>query len=50
MQVYKDGELVPGASFPYTIIGADIEAFGTYTFVLSTEKCGRDTPVTRILH
>ena len=49
MQMYKDGELIPGASFPYIIIGADREAFGTYTFVLSTEKCGRDTAVTRIL-
>ena len=48
-QVYKDGELIPGASFPYTIVGADRDAFGTYTFVLSTEKCGRDVAVTRIL-
>ena len=49
MQVYKDGELIPDAGFPHTIIGADRGAFGTYTFVLSTEKCGRDTAVTRIL-
>ena len=49
MEVYKDGELIPGAGFPYTIVGADREAFGTYTFVLSTEKCGRDVAVTRIL-
>ena len=49
VKVYKDGELIPGAGFPYTIVGADREAFGTYTFVLSTEKCGRATAVTRIL-
>ena len=49
MSVYKDGEIIPGAGFPYTIIGADRDAFGTYTFVLSTEKCGRDMAVTRIL-
>ena len=49
MQVYKDGELIPGASFPYTIIGADREAFGTYSFVLSTEICGSDIAVSRIL-
>ena len=49
MEVYKDGELISGAGFPYIIVGADRDAFGTYTFVLSTEKCGRDTAVTRIL-
>ena len=49
-QVYKDGELISGAAFPYTIVGADRDAFGAYTFVLSTEKCGIDTAVTRILH
>ena len=49
MEVYKDGELILGAGFPYKIVGADREAFGTYTFVLSTENCGRDTAVTRIL-
>ena len=48
-QVYKDGELIPGAGFPYTIVGADREAFGTYAFVLSTEKCGSDVAVSRIL-
>ena len=49
MQVYKDGELIPGAGFSYSIAGANRDAFGTYTFVLSTEKCGRDVAVTRIL-
>ena len=49
-QVYKDGELISGAGFPtYTIAGANRDAFGTYTFELSTEKCGRATAVTRIL-
>ena len=49
MEVYKDGELIPGAGSPYTIVGAVRDAFGTYTFVLSTEKCGIDVAVTRIL-
>ena len=49
MEVYKDGELIPGASFPYTIAGADRDALGTYTFVLSTEICGTDVAVTRVL-
>ena len=49
MQVYKDGELIPGAPFTHVIIGADREAFGTYAFVLSTEKCGSDVAVSRIL-
>ena len=49
MEVYKDDELICGAGFPYVIVGADRDAFGTYTFVLSTEKYGRDIAVTRIL-
>ena len=48
-EVYEDGVLIPGASFPYTIVGANDDAFGTYTFVLSTERCGTDTAVTNIL-
>ena len=49
VEVYKDGELIPGAGFPYIIEGANRSAFGTYTFVLSTENCGRDMAVTRLL-
>ena len=49
MEVYKDGVLIPGAGFPYVITGANDDAFGTYTFVLSTERCGMATEVTRIL-
>ena len=49
MEVYKDGELIPGAGFPYTITSADRDAFGTYTFVLSTEFCGSDTAVINVL-
>ena len=49
MEVYKDGEFIPGASFPYRIVGADSNDFGTYTFVLSTEGCGSDEAVSRIL-
>ena len=50
MQVYKDGELIPDASFPYTIVSPTDDDFGTYTFVLSTEKCGSDVALSRILH
>ena len=49
MQVYKDGELIPGASFPYTIVFPNDDDFGTYTFVLSTERCGLASAVSRIL-
>ena len=49
MEVYKDGVLIPGAGFPYTITGADRDVFGTYTFVLSTESCGTDTAVINVL-
>ena len=49
MEVYKDGVLIPGAGFPYTIVRADRDAFGTYTFVLSTERCGSASAVSRIL-
>ena len=50
MEVYKDDILIPCASSPYIIAGANREAFGTYTFVLSTETCGSDIAVSRILH
>ena len=49
MQVYKDGELIPGAGFTYTIVSATDDVFGTYTFVLSTEGCGSTIAVSRIL-
>ena len=49
MEVYKDGKLIRDTGFPYTIVGADKDAFGTYIFVLSTKKCGGDIAVTRIL-
>ena len=47
-EVYKDGVLIPGAGFPYVIVGANRDAFGTYSFVLSTERCGSDIAVSRI--
>ena len=49
MQVYKNGELIPGAGFRYTIVSATDDDFGTYTFVLSTEGCGSTSAVSRIL-
>ena len=49
MAVYKDGELIPGAGFPYRIVSPTDDDFGTYTFVLSTEGCGSTSAVSRIL-
>ena len=53
MAVYKDGELLP--SGPTSNFGTVLRSppsdddFGTYTFALSTEKCGTATAVSRIL-
>ena len=49
MQVYKDGELIPGSTSPYKIVSPTDDDFGTYTFVLSTENCGSASAVSRIL-
>ena len=50
MQVYKDGELIPDGTSPYTIVSPNDDDFGTYTFVLlSTEKCSLPSAVSRIL-
>ena len=49
MQVYKDGILIPDDDFNLSISPASNDNFGTYTFVVSTEKCGSDIAVSRIL-
>ena len=49
MQVYKDGKLIPGGTSPYTILSPTDDDFGTYTFVLSSDKCGSPSAVSRIL-
>ena len=36
-------------TFMHTIANPDDDAFGTYAFLLSTEKCGADLVVSRIL-
>ena len=46
--VYKDGTMI-GDSVPYTITNPDDDDFGTYTVVVSSEDCGADYAVTRIL-
>lgn len=48
-QVYKDGELISGAGFPYVIVSPTDDDFGTYTFNVSTEKCGCAYAVSRLL-
>ena len=49
-EVYKDGELIQyGTSLSLLITPASDDNFGTYTFALSTEKCGTDTAVSRII-
>ena len=49
-EVYKDGELIQnGTSLSLLITPASDDNFGTYTFALSTEKCGSTTAVSRII-
>ena len=48
-QVFKDGVLI-GNSFPLTIVSPTDDDFGTYTFVLTTERCGSTQAVSRIIH
>ena len=49
-EVYKDGELIQhGTSLSVLITPVSDDNFGTYTFALSTEKCGTATAVSRII-
>ena len=48
-EIYKDGELLRGPGFTFTMIPPSDDDFGTYTFALSTEKCGTTTAVSRII-
>ena len=49
-EVYKDGELLQsGTSLSLLITSVSDDNFGTYTFALSTEKCGSTTAVSRII-
>ena len=49
-EVFKDGELIEGMrGFTFTMIPPTDDDFGTYTFALSTEKCGTTTAVSRII-
>ena len=48
-EVYKDGELIQnGTSLSLVISPVSDDDFGTYTFALSTEKCGTAAAVSRI--
>ncbi len=48
-EIYKDGELLGGTGFTFTMLPPSDDDFGTYTFALSTEKCGTTTAVSRII-
>ncbi len=48
-EIYKDGELIGGTGFTFTMLPPSDDDFGTYTFALSTEKCGTTTAVSRII-
>ena len=47
-QVFKDGVLI-GSSFPLIISSPTDDDFGTYTFALTTERCGSTQAVSRIV-
>ena len=49
MEVFKDGELLGGPGFTVSMLPPSDYDFGTYTFALSTEKCGTTTAVSRII-
>ena len=50
MKVFKDGELIVGMTgFTFIMLPPSDDDFGTYTFALSTEKCGTATAVSRII-
>ena len=48
MEVRKDNVLV-SYGFMYTVSNPNDDDFGTYAFLLLTEKCGVDIAVSRIL-
>ena len=48
MEIYKDGELISN-SLSQGFTPPTDDNFGTYTFALSTEKCGTAIAVSRIL-
>ena len=48
-EVYKDGELIQNGTSLSLLITPSDDNFGTYTFALSTEKCGTTTAVSRII-
>ena len=47
-EIYKDGELLRGYGFTVSMLPPSDDDFGTYTFALSTEKCGTTTAVSII--
>ena len=55
-EIFKDGLLINGSylssygGFLLLFSFPDHNIFGTYTFVVSTERCGYDFAVSRILH
>ena len=49
LQIYKDGEVISSDSLTMSISYPDDDDFGTYTFVLSTRRCGSTQAVSRVL-
>ena len=48
-EIFKDGELIRRYDFTISKMHPSDDDFGTYTFALSTEKCGTATAVSRII-
>ena len=49
-EIYKDGVLIQNGTYLSLLdTSPSDDNFGTYTFALSTEKCGSTTAVSRIL-
>ena len=47
--VIKDGVLISGSSFSQFYVSPNETSYGTYTFIVSSEKCGHASAVSRIL-
>ena len=50
LYVIKDGVLISDTSFLQFSVSPNETSYGTYTFIVSSEKCGYASAVSRILH
>jgi len=48
--LYKDGVLLRDFTDPAITVSNENDLYGTYVFVVTTEKCGSAQAVTRILY